>query len=117
MNFHYELDKMLQTALEVNLEEVLEPSKKKSRRDSGSPGPSGGGRKKRLNREGATKFTTLKCHCGVTKKKQEDLDDHVKRRHANNHWHCVFRWFKFTLKPPYSIGHDNLQLAIWDTSF
>ena len=90
MNFHYELDKMLQTALEVNLEEALEPSKKKSRRESGSPGPSGGGRKKRLNREGASKFTTLTCHCGVTKKKQEDLDDHVKRRHANNHWHCVF---------------------------
>ena len=29
----------------------------------------------------------------------------------------VFRWFKFTLKPPYSIAHDNLRLAIWDTSF
>ena len=29
----------------------------------------------------------------------------------------VFRWFKFTLKPPYSITHDDLQLAIWDTSF
>ena len=27
------------------------------------------------------------------------------------------RWFKFTLKPPYSIAHDNLRLAIWDTSF
>ena len=90
MNFHYELDKMLQTALEVNLEEALEPSKKRPRMESGSPGPSGGGRKKRLNRDGATKFTTLTCHCGVTKKKQEDLDDHVKRRHANNHWHCVF---------------------------
>ena len=24
---------------------------------------------------------------------------------------------KFTLKPPYSIAHDNLRLAIWDTSF
>ena len=31
--------------------------------------------------------------------------------------HLIFRWFKFTLKPPYSIAHDNLQLAIWDTSF
>ena len=31
--------------------------------------------------------------------------------------HSVFRWFKFTLKPPYSIAHDKLQLAIWDTSF
>ena len=24
----------------------------------------------------------------------------------------VFRWFKFTLKPPYRIMHDNLRLAI-----
>ena len=29
----------------------------------------------------------------------------------------VFRWFKFTLKPPYSIAHDKLRLALWDTSF
>ena len=29
----------------------------------------------------------------------------------------IFRWFKFTLKPPYSIACDNLRLAIWDTSF
>ena len=29
----------------------------------------------------------------------------------------LFRWFKFTLKPPYSIALDNLGLAIWDTSF
>ena len=29
----------------------------------------------------------------------------------------VFRWFKFTLKPPYSIAHDKLRLAIWDTSY
>ena len=29
----------------------------------------------------------------------------------------IFRWFKFTLKPPYRIMHDKLQLAIWDTSF
>ena len=28
-----------------------------------------------------------------------------------------FRWFKFTLKPPYSIACGKLQLAIWDTSF
>ena len=27
----------------------------------------------------------------------------------------IFRWFKFTLKPPYSIAHDKLRLAIWDT--
>ena len=29
----------------------------------------------------------------------------------------IFRWFKFTLKPPYSIMHGKLRLAIWDTSF
>ena len=29
----------------------------------------------------------------------------------------VFRWFKLTLKPPYSIARDNLRLTIWDTSF
>ena len=29
----------------------------------------------------------------------------------------VFRWFKFTLKPPYSIARGKLRLAIWDTSF
>ena len=29
----------------------------------------------------------------------------------------IFRWFKFTLKPPYSIAHDKLRLAIWDISF
>ena len=31
--------------------------------------------------------------------------------------HVLFRWFKFTLKPPYSITHGKLRLAIWDTSF
>ena len=29
----------------------------------------------------------------------------------------IFRWFKFTLKPPYRITHDKLRLVIWDTSF
>ena len=29
----------------------------------------------------------------------------------------IFRWFKCKLKPPYSIAHDKLRLAIWDTSF
>ena len=30
-------------------------------------------------------------------------------------WH-VFRWFKFTLKPPYTIMHGNFLSTIWDTS-
>ena len=29
----------------------------------------------------------------------------------------VVRWFKFTLKPSYSITHGKLRLVIWDTSF
>ena len=29
----------------------------------------------------------------------------------------LFRWFKFALKPPYSITHSKLRLAIWDTFF
>ena len=28
----------------------------------------------------------------------------------------LFRWFKFTLKPPYTVVHGNLLSAIWDTS-
>ena len=28
----------------------------------------------------------------------------------------LFKWFKFTLKPPYTIAHGHLLLAIWDTS-
>ena len=40
---------------------------------------------------------------------------------SGNEWKKIdsvlFRWFKFTLKPPYSIMHGKLQLAIWDTSF
>ena len=39
-------------------------------------------------------------------------DDEPAKQHFQ-----VFRWFKFTLKPPYSIAHDKLRLAIWDTSF
>ena len=29
----------------------------------------------------------------------------------------IFRWFKFTLKPPNRITSEKLRLAIWDTSF
>ena len=28
----------------------------------------------------------------------------------------LFRWSKFTLKPPYRIMHGHLLSAIWDTS-
>ena len=28
----------------------------------------------------------------------------------------LFRWFKFTLKPPYTVGHEKLLSLIWDTS-
>ena len=39
---------------------------------------------------------------------------HVQRTDVNNksykivQFNRLFRWFKFTLKPPYSIAHDNL---------
>ena len=39
------------------------------------------------------------------------------RRGGNFKFSFVFRWFKFILKPPYSIAHDKLRLAIRDTSF
>ena len=28
----------------------------------------------------------------------------------------LFRWFKLTLKPPYTVASGNLSSAIWDTS-
>ena len=28
----------------------------------------------------------------------------------------IVRWFKFTLKQPYTVAHGNLLSAIWDTS-
>ena len=30
--------------------------------------------------------------------------------------YLLFRWFKFTLKPPYSGASERSLLAIWDTS-
>ena len=30
--------------------------------------------------------------------------------------HPIIRWFKFTLKPPYSGASEHSLLAIWDTS-
>ena len=75
MGFHYEIDKMIQTALEIEgLGEAVEPSKKRVRRDSGHI-------KKRLTRDGKTSFDDLTCHCGVQKQSQVDLEDHVNRRH------------------------------------
>ena len=61
MGFHYEIDKMIQPALEIEgLGEAVEPSKKRVRRDSGQT-------KKRLTRDGKTSFDDLTCHCWVQK--------------------------------------------------
>ena len=30
--------------------------------------------------------------------------------------YILFRWFKFTLKPPYTVAIGNFFSAIWDTS-
>ena len=32
------------------------------------------------------------------------------------HKGSIFRWFKFTFKPPYTVASGNLLSAIWDTS-
>ena len=47
----------------------------------------------------------IRCHAGVGSADLGSL------------YGAIFRWFKFTLKPPYSIAHDKLRLAIWDTFF
>ena len=39
------------------------------------------------------------------------------RRAVGNPQICIFRWFKFTLQPPYTIMHRHLLLAIWGTSY
>ena len=41
-----------------------------------------------------------------------------KRKTVRETWVNIrlFRWFKFTLKPPYSGAHEHSLLAIWDTS-
>ena len=100
MGFHYEIDKMIQTALEVeHLQEAIEPSKKRVRKDSGS------GTKKRLTREGTTKFDALTCHCGVQKTSQEDLDSHIDRRHGGKtgtHWHCIWKDCPTSFKSVYN---------------
>ena len=36
-------------------------------------------------------------------------------KETSSSWY-IFRWFKFTLKPPYSGAHERSLLAIWDTS-
>ena len=35
---------------------------------------------------------------------------------APGYINAIFRWFKFTLKPPYSGAHERSLLATWDTS-
>ena len=42
----------------------------------------------------------------------------IEGRYISSIYHAmlIFRWFKFTLKPPYSGAHEHSLLAIWDTS-
>ena len=63
---------------------------------------------------------------GVSECKDEDSLDEEMPAKWSNCWllpwknlvnFSFIRWFKFTLKPPYSIMHSKLRLAIWDTSF
>ena len=48
---------------------------------------------------------------------QENIVVNTMDQPMSNFLFNIIRWFKFTLKPPYSIVHDKLQLVIWDTSF
>ena len=40
----------------------------------------------------------------------------VKTIGINSYFPPIFRWFKFTLKPPNSMARGNFFLEIWDTS-
>ena len=57
-----------------------------------------------------TTFTAKNCALSFT------MILFVRFASLNFCWLKLFRWFKFTLKPPNSITHGNLLLAIWDTS-
>ena len=39
-----------------------------------------------------------------------DINEHISIEAALKS--SIFRWFKFTLKAPYSIAHDKVQMAI-----
>ena len=67
------------------------------------------------------------ARCDKTFTLKEQLKHHFVVAHtetaqgalANNYSTVIvffFRWFKFTLKPPYSGVHERSLLAIWDTS-
>ena len=65
----------------------------------------------------------VNCECNTFHKKnnQEHLRQHhffffLKKGGNLPAFHWVFRWFKFTLKPPYRIAIGNFFSAIWDTS-
>ena len=67
--------------------------------------------------------TKRKFKCGACDAELNNVWDY-NQHYLDNHPptpcpYCprLFRWFKFTLKPPYSITHGKLRFAIWDTSF
>ena len=46
----------------------------------------------------------------------KDIKNMIKLLQIKDHMRYFFRWFKFTLKPPYSGVSESSLLAIWDTS-
>ena len=55
------------------------------------------------------KYTRKEYTLMIIKKYKEKMDKYLVL-------FCLFRWFRFTLKPPYTLAHGNLLSAIWDTS-
>ena len=52
----------------------------------------------------------------VNSGKQSETSRRKGQVEADEKARWIFRWFKFTLKPPYTIASGNLLSAIWDTS-
>ena len=86
----YAVDQLMQSAHLVNLEEIMDPTKKKKRVDKDD--------KRRKTKSGKTSFTEFTCACGVPKEDKEDLKAHQEKRHTNNNWKCIIENCKFVGK-------------------
>ena len=70
-----------------------------------------------MSNDGSTHFSATRCYEEGFKLPGSEYRNPTLAQDLSSKLSPIIRWFKFTLKPPYSIAHDKLQLAIWDTSF
>lgn len=77
----YSVDKLIQNVHQAPQEEAAAPSKRR-RTNSGDE------KIKRHARDGTTKWTSTMCKCGVEKHTKEELEGHIKRRHADGVYTC-----------------------------